>query len=519
MKLFFSFLVTVVGAADFWFTSQDRLPLFYGALIATTGLMAVMIFIAIPANRPRRVIREPETGTLVYDSHRTVCEIGGWKWDREQFCSHWFITGDTGIGKTSAGLNKILISLTEHCPQWGGLVLDPKGAYWRTVKTMLDAARCPDDFALLRIRSPLDTEDLPKERLNLIGDSTIPTTAFAQMIADVYAAQKTGSGGGNEDFFNQRALEHISKCLDLMRVLHLPFTLCVAYEILSNKATLKSQLEQLSRLPNAIEHFPIVSHFETFFLSLKSDDQSEGELATIANYLAPYQTREIAAVFCSEQPDTVRMSDLDTGKKLCLSFSIEYKRERPYIFTFLKLLFYNHGMRRLDLKGRDEVAFWRKNLLVLVGEEFQNVVTSSENGMSDYTVSGMIREAGVALLLLSQSHVSLLPAHKSKEQATVLTLNLRNRMIFRAADEECALKSADFIGKRKVQKRTRSTGPKGIQYSYQDADEHKIKTHQLRELPNFTAILVHSGRPGQFKKAQLRPLSGENVKQPSNPHP
>ena len=41
-------------------------------------------------------------------------------------------------------------------------------------------------------------------------------------------------------------------------------------------------------------------------------------------------------------------------------------------------------------------------------------------------------------------------AAKSK----VLTLNLRNRMIFRAADEGDAVQAADFLGKERVVKRS-----------------------------------------------------------------
>ena len=36
----------------------------------------------------------------------------------------------------------------------------------------------------------------------------------------------------------------------------------------------------------------------------------------------------------------------------------------------------------------------------------------------------------------------------------MLVLNLRNRIIFKAADEEGALESADFLGKRTVVKRS-----------------------------------------------------------------
>ena len=257
---------------------------------------------------------------------------------------------------------------------------------------------------------------------------------------------------------------------------------------------------------------PLVQHFETFYLNLKSEGQSEGELGTIGNFLAPYQHPAVAEVFCSDQADSITIDQVDEGKKICLSISEEYAHERKYLFSVLKLLFYQHGLRRLDLKARDPLAFWKKNLLVMVGEEFQDVVTSSVGGMSDYTVSGKIREANVALIILTQSYVSLLPPHANKDQANVLVLNLRNRMIFRAADAECAKQSAEFIGKKLVNRRSRSVGSRGVTYSYQQTEDYKYHPFKLRELPLYRTVLVHTGRPGQFKRVSLRMLTGNEIR-------
>ena len=79
--------------------------------------------------------------------------------------------GETGVGKTSAGLNKLLMSLPEHYPRWGGLILDPKGVYWRTVQLMLETAERAEDLAVLRVRSPKEAaEHYQPVRFNLIGD-------------------------------------------------------------------------------------------------------------------------------------------------------------------------------------------------------------------------------------------------------------------------------------------------------------------------------------------------------------
>ena len=71
--------------------------------------------------------------------------------------------------------------------------------------------------------------------------------------------------------------------------------------------------------------------------------------------------------------------------------------------------------------------------------------------MSDYNCIDVIREAQATVVAAAQSSTSFIPP-LGREKARVFTLNLRNRLIFKAADEEGALESADFIGKQDDQK-------------------------------------------------------------------
>jgi hypothetical protein len=86
----------------------------------------------------------------------------------------------------------------------------------------------------------------------------------------------------------------------------------------------------------------------------------------------------------------------------------------------------------------------------------------------------------------------------------VLVLNLRNRIIFKAADEEGALDSADFLGKKQVIKKTWGYSAGQANRSYAEHEEHKIKPHILRALPKHTAVLVHCEHG--FKRTILPPL-------------
>ena len=65
-----------------------------------------------------------------------VARLGGLTWKRTQFCRGWLITGDTGSGKTSSGINQLAHQVFQNEPTWGGLCVDEKGVYWETLSAM-----------------------------------------------------------------------------------------------------------------------------------------------------------------------------------------------------------------------------------------------------------------------------------------------------------------------------------------------------------------------------------------------
>jgi hypothetical protein len=64
-----------------------------------------------------------------------VAKLGGVTWRRNQFCRGWLITGDTGSGKTSSGINQTCASsLPERADAGAACALTRKvsiGKRWR----------------------------------------------------------------------------------------------------------------------------------------------------------------------------------------------------------------------------------------------------------------------------------------------------------------------------------------------------------------------------------------------------
>jgi hypothetical protein len=169
----------------------------------------------------------------------------------------------------------------------------------------------------------------------------------------------------------------------------------------------------------------------------------------------------------------------------------------------LKMLFYTHALRRFD-KPKEERQ--RDNLIVLWADEAQRFVTASEEGMSDYNCVDVIREAQATVVAAAQSTSSFIPP-LGREKARVFTLNLRNRLIFKAADEEGALESADFLGKKTVIKKTWGYSGGKMSRNFTEQEEHKIKPHILRTMPKHVAVVVHC--EGGHHRKSLPPLEAD----------
>jgi type IV secretory pathway TraG/TraD family ATPase VirD4 len=267
---------------------------------------------------------------------------------------------------------------------------------------------------------------------------------------------------------------------------------------LLEEKTMNSVLKELETdFPTGRDN-QLKEHFEQRYRGQPAE-QMGGVKETIANYLQFFLTPDIAQIFCSDK-NSFDFKDIDRGKIVCVAMPQKYQMERRYINTFLKMLFYTHALRRFD-RPKEERA--KDNLIILWADEAQRFVTAAEDGMSDFNCVDVMREAKATLVAAAQSSTSFIPP-LGEEKAQVLTLNLRNRMIFKAADEAGAVESADFLGQRKARQKTTGYSGGMATRSYTHVEEHKIKPYELRHLKKHQCVLVHCEKG--FRKTLLPPL-------------
>lgn len=430
------------------------------------------------------------------DTKKPIVRLKGLSWSREDFCRGWLITGDTGSGKTRSGINQLLYQVFENEPNWGGLCIDDKGVYWETLVEMAKHFNRERDLILLQVKpdnAPIGWK--PQHTYNLTSAPGIPYGTFAKFVVDT--ATSLGQQG-DKGFFKSQAQTHIAHALELLYEVEADVTLDNVLSVLLDEKDMQSALETLAEGYQTERRLTLHEHFTNRYLN-QPPEQMGGVRETIGNYLQYFLVPDIAEVFCAGE-NTFDLADMDNHKIICVAMPQKYQTERRYVNTFLKMLFYTHVLRRFDKPKEERES---DNLLILWADEAQRFVTAAEDGMSDFNSVDVIREAKATMVAATQSTTSFIPP-LGREKAQVLTLNLRNRMIFKGADEQGAEESAQFLGQHEVTKKSWGFSAGQLSRNYYKQDEPRIKTHVLRNLPKHQCVLVHCEKG--FKRVTLPPI-------------
>jgi len=432
------------------------------------------------------------------DSNPVVFHFGRFTWRQSEACRHWFVSGQTGSGKTFF-FRRMIWQLCENVPNWGGLVLDEKGAFIEVLRGIFKnhPTKNEGDLIVLEVRSddkPADWQ--PPVRFNFLEVPGIPYSNHAKTIVDV--ASSLLKKGGENPFFPQQATIHIEWGFRFLKAIGEPVTLKGCHDLLTSDQMLDDSLELLEDA-GTHEAEAVSTHFHENYLSL-NEETFRGIQSTIAGYLSYFTSPEIAEVFSSEQPSTFQLSDLDKGKVLTVSLPQKYAVERKYIYTLLKLAFYNHGIQRFDRTQSERDSH---NLLVGLFDEFQKVATASEAGLSDYNTVDTLREAKVMVMTGTQSTQSLVPP-MGADKAKVFIANMANRVIFKAADEESAKTAADCLGKREVWRKSHGVSGGKRSFNKHREDRYYVQPHEFRKLRKFDCVLQHC--EGGWQKLTFPPI-------------
>jgi hypothetical protein len=487
LALQFALAISAAGVFGAW-----RLPSLYALITGGVicGLASLLFYFA----DHRRWVRDP-AGKIVADRWQIVLAFAGFRWTRDKANRHFFFSGDTGSGKTS-GMNGLLAALIRRNPTLGGVVMANKGDEWFYLEWLAKKYGRTQDIIHLRPRLVGETGK-PLHRLNVTGDARLPYTTRARILVDTAAALNPKD---EKSFFKIKGAAHIGRALELLGELGHPVTATNAYDLLTSEIQLKDAIDKLTKLDSSERRIRLAATVQETYLNHQAKEQRAGEIGTSQNYLEYLGTPEIAEVFSSNEPDTCSFADVDKGKIFCIDVPQDYTTERQYVFTVSKLLLYRHALRRYALPPYQKYAL---NQLIFVGDEFQNAITASHDGTSDFNVIDRLRDCMLMLIVSAQAFESLIPP-QTKEQAEVFALNLKNLFMYRAASETDALRCANALGRHWVERSTSTVHQDYTARTYQRAEEFLIKPHEFRNLPDHIAVVRHC--TNGFKKVNLRPV-------------
>lgn len=435
-----------------------------GAVFVCGGAAALVVYLAV---------RTP-SGAFV--------RLWGLTWTRDQFCSHFLITGATGTGKTTRALVPLLRAVRTQQPTTGVLAIDSKGVMWQPLGQICETLGQQEDLRLIRVRRPEDAPDWqPPLRLNVLADRNVPWATYAKLIVDTATA--AGQKGG-QTFFKEAARDAIAHAMEALDDIDEAVTLENVHHVLCQSADTQWLLQELKRRSSSeAEYFADIC--------AQPPEQRAGTLSTIANFLRPYAVPAIADVFCSVEPN-FSLAEIDHGRVICLSVPQVYQVERRYLNLLCKQLFFLHAFRRFD----DEAAARQaKNVITLVLDEGQKTTLLPEDGFADHNTVDELREAGVCVMTATQTPLSFYASFETEKKADVFMANLRTQIHFRAADQQGAAILSKQLGGRRIRKFSGGYSGGRQSTNWQEADEPWFTREQLLALTEGFAVLKHPELP------------------------
>ena len=420
----------------------------------------------------------------------TKIKIGPFSWTVNDFCRGWIITGQTGSGKTVCAIKTIMSALFKDCPNWGGVIVDQKGQFYRVVEEIVKNFKARNKLIILDINDETN-------QYNLLSYPNISLHTYAGIIVD--AADSVGVKF--EPFWKNAAAELITVMLMLIKITKTP-TFEDLYYMINDVDDVKAMISELTLMSDKLSDRDkqlALTKLKTF-MDL-TEGQRDGILGSCKQLVGFFALPEIRNVFCPDV-NTVDFTDMEKGKIFILKMGPKYNSERNYFNTFLKLLFGTHTRHRLKTISK------RSNLLVFIADEAQMIVTSSA-GASDHKTLSMTRESKATYILATQSTTSLSVELKDKFKA--LMVGMSNLIYFTVTDKDAAIMASDVFGDHTVTKTSKTVSRGVTSITYREVEEPIYKQSELRGLEKYQCIIKHAN--GSHEKVYMPPI-GKNGKTP-----
>ena len=371
-----------------------------------------------------------------------------YKWKEEDACRHFFITGETGSGKTAGGADCIVDGFLNSGTYFGGWNIEFKNDYSYNLEKLFKKYNRFEKIKVLR--AGVDGQE-PLWRFDLFHDRSISWRTYVDIIVETAISLQDGAKDGSNPFFPESAKQYIEMGFIALDEIQRdaggsPPNLFHAFETVINEKFRDAEIIPYLKQIKTEKAQEALRHFESLKEG-KARETIENIEKTVSTYIKFYSDPTMRSIFCSDNPNC-HMGMIDDGTLFSLSVSQKLQTERRIAMQLLKFFFNLHWLQRQDLP-REEVDL----LLPLVGLYDECQTTLSPSAVyGDHLMASVARASRVIFVFMTQSRNSGL-VRMGKEKMNNLAENLCNGFVFRSAvnlDNTIAELDEKYLGDREV---------------------------------------------------------------------
>ncbi len=396
-------------------------------------------------------------------------------------CQNIVVFGGIGAGKTTRVINPLLFQLLYYTDV-GGLIFDIKGDFVESVSSFANYFNKP----VYRIG---------------VGEGCIGTNLLKGLTPEQAAGflQSTfylTGGATNDSFWIQSATALIQNTLGLLEVLGDEYynleklyqyiffeDVRKAIDIMINDVHLEEGSLQARNLAN------YKGYYQNVFMQMdiKMRESIKGTLSTV---LSPFQNPELIDAFSGTDPEeNFDLSRIIAGDVVLVDLPLaKWATAGKVVYTMIKLRFFNLLQERQVDKSLPQ------NYVFFMCDEYQNIISASNMGLSDLSFWDKSRSARCVGIISTQSISAFKSAIGNPILSDTILANFRQKLFFKTEDIETLKYMNSLAGRVEVTRRsynhTRGTSQATTDFFKANNTENTSVNTQIVERQLIDANLV-----------------------------
>ena len=336
-------------------------------------------------------------------------------------CQNIVVFGGIGAGKTTRVINPILFQCLSYSDV-GGLIFDIKGDFVESVNSFASWFNRP----VYKIGVGADCVGT-----NLLKGLT-PEQAAGFLQSTFYL---TG-GATNDSFWIQSATALIQNTLGLLEALgdkYYNLEKCYQYIFFEDvRKAIDIMLQDVKFEEGTLEARNLANYkgyYQNVFMQMdvKMRESIKGTLSTV---LSPFQNPELIDAFSGTEDD-FDLSRILAGDVVLVDLPLaKWATAGKVVYTMIKLRFFNLLQERQVDKSLPQ------NFVFFMCDEYQNIISASNMGLSDLSFWDKSRSAHCVGIISTQSISAFKSAIGNPTLADTVLANFRQKIFFKTEDME-----------------------------------------------------------------------------------